>query len=119
MDDLLNECLKDLDVLLQWLELPCEEKLASSQAEKCKSSLLAAKTYLTAKIEKGTPLKWLNLRTGIYNPLMRAGYQTVESIACLAPWQLLAIPKIGAGYKDEIVKALEKWTQGELKTPCH
>ena len=117
MDDLLNECLKDLDALLQWLELPYEERLASSQAEKCKSSLSAVKTYLTAKIKKETPLKWLNLRTGIYNPLMRAGYRTVESIACLASWQFLAIPLIGPTYRDEIIKALEKWTLEESRTP--
>ena len=121
MDDLLNECLDDLETSLQWLELPLphQQRPPSCEIQKCRENLSTLRAFLAAKAKKETPLRWLNLRTGIYNPLMRAGYQTVESISCLAPWQLLAIPKIGVGYKDEIIKALKQWTQEEPKTPCH
>jgi len=119
MDELLNECLDDLDIALQWLAMPNQRRPPSWQMEKCRENLSAVKAYLAAKADGRTPLKWLNLRTGIYNPLMRAGYQTIESISVLSPTELLVIPKIGPGCKDEIIKALEKWHQGKLRTPSH
>lgn len=118
MDDLLQECLESLETALQWLELPDDSRPSPCQIEKCRSSISAARAYLAAKAKKQTPLERLNLPTGIYNSLMRAGYQTVESVSCLAPWQLLAIPRIGRGYKDEIIKTLENWRREGLKTLC-
>ena len=118
MDDLLKECLDDLEAALRWLELPYQQRPPSCEISKCRSNLLTLKIRLTEEAKKKTPLKWLNLRTGIYNPLMRAGYQTVESISGLTPAQLLAIPRIGENYKNEILRALEKWNQ-EPRTPAH
>jgi DNA-directed RNA polymerase alpha subunit len=119
MDELLNECLDDLGTALQWLEMPYQQRPPSWQIEKCRENLSIVKAYLAAKVDGRTPLKWLSLRTGIYNPLMRAGYQTIESISVLSPAQLLVIPKIGPGCKDEIIKALDKWHQEKLKIPFH
>lgn len=116
MDELLNECLDDLEAALQWLELPYRQRPPSHEIEKCRNNISIAKTYLVARAKKEAPLKWLNLRTGIYNPLMRAGYQTVESVSSLTPTQLLVIPRIGTGYRDEILTALENWYQ-EPKIP--
>jgi DNA-directed RNA polymerase alpha subunit len=107
----LNECLSDLDAALQSLDLLCQQGSPSLEVDKCRSSLLTLRASLIEKAKQKTPLKWLCLRTGIYNPLMRAGYQTVESVSCLTSAQLLAIPKIGTGYKEEILKALESWHQ--------
>ena len=116
IDELLNECLDDFEAALQWLELPYKQRPPSHRIEKCRDNISIAKAYLVAKTKKETPLKWLNLRTGIYNPLMRAGYQTVESVSSLTPTQLLVIPRIGTGYRDEILRALENWYQ-EPKIP--
>ncbi len=117
MSNLLYECLNDLEIALQWLELPRQQRPPSCAIERCRSNILTLRASLEEEAKECTPLKWLNLRTGIYNPLMRAGYVTIESVSCLTSAQLLAIPKIGAGYKEEIVRALEKWHQGP-KTPA-
>lgn len=116
MDELLSECLSDLEVALQWLELPYKQRPPSHRIKKCRDNILIAKAYLAARAQKETPLKWLNLPTGIYHPLMRAGYRTVESVSSLTPTQLLVIPRIGTGYRDEILRALESWHQ-EPKIP--
>ena len=116
MNSLLSECLDDLDAALQWLELPYKQKPPSHEIEKCRNNLSVVRAYLAAKAKEQTPLKWLNLRTGIYNPLMRAGYQTIESVSSLTPTQLLVIPHIGVGYREEILKALEGWHR-EPKIP--
>jgi DNA-directed RNA polymerase alpha subunit len=114
----LNECLSDLNIALQYLEPLCQQGSPSGEMQNCRRSLLTLRASLTERLKRKTPLKWLRLRTGIYNPLMRAGYQTVESVACLTSAQLLAIPKIGIGYRDEIFRALENWHQ-EPRTLSH
>ena len=111
MSNLLYECLNDLEIALQWLELPRQQRPPSCAIERCRSNILTLRASLAEGTKECTPLKWLNLRTGIYNPLMRAGYQTIESVSCLTPAQLVAIPKIGVGYKEEIIRALERWHQ--------
>lgn len=116
MDDLLLECLNDLETALQWLELPYQQRPPESDFQKCRSNLAIAKAKLGEQKQQ-TPLKWLNLPTGIYNPLMRAGYQTIESIAKLAPKQLMSIPGIGTNYKDIIIQARERWNLESLKIP--
>lgn len=117
MDDLLLECLNDLETALQWLELPYQQRPPEIEFEKCRSNLAIVKARLDREKQQ-TPLKWLNLPTGIYNPLMRAGFKTIESIAKLAPKQLMSIPGIGANYKDIIIEARERWHLESLKTPC-
>ena len=104
-----NECLGDLDLALQSLELLCQQGVPSREVERCRKNLSTLRASLIERAKRKTPLKWLRLRTGIYNPLMRAGYQTVESVSCLTSAQLLAIPKIGTGYRSEILRALESW----------
>ena len=111
MDYSLNRCLVDLDLALQSLEDLRQQGAAPQEVDNCLRSLSTFKASLIARLKRKTPLKWLRLRTGIYNPLMRAGYQTVESGACLTPAQLLAVPKIGIGYRDEIFRALENWQE--------
>ena len=111
MADPLNECLGYLDAALQSIELVRQQGALPPEIEKCRSSFLALKASLIEKAKRKTPLKWLSLRTGIYNPLMRAGYHTIESVACLTSAQILSVPKIGIGYRDEIFRALENWHQ--------
>lgn len=115
MADPLNECLGCLDDALQSIELVCQQRALPPEIEECRSSFLALKASLTEKAKRKTPLKWLSLPTGIYNPLMRAGYYTVESVACLTSAQILAVPRIGIGYRNEIFRALVNWDQ-EPKT---
>ena len=117
MIDLLNECLNDLEVALQWLELPRQQRPSSWNIKRCRDNLLTLKSCLAAEVSKKTPLKWLNLRTGTYNSLMRADCKTIESVSRLTPAQLLAIPRIGVGGRDEVIRALERWRQ-EPGTPA-
>lgn len=109
MDGFPDRCLKDLDAALEWLELLRRQERPFYEIKECRSSLLAVRAHLATKTEEKTPLKSLNLPTGVYNSLMRAGCQTVESISCLTSEQLLAIPRVGTGYADEILKALKSW----------
>jgi DNA-directed RNA polymerase alpha subunit len=106
-----NECLSDLNLALQSLEALRQQGVHSQEVENCLKSLSAFKVSLVARIKRETPLKWLGLRTGIYNPLMRAGYHTIESVARLTPKQILAIPLIGTDYRDKILNALDSWHQ--------
>ncbi len=111
MDYSLNRCLVDLDLALQSLEDLRQQGAQSQEVENCLRSLSTLKASLVARLKRRTPLKWLDLPTGIYNPLRRAGYHTVESVASLTSAQILAIPLIGVFYKDKIFRALEDWNR--------
>lgn len=104
-----NQCLNDIDLALQSLEPLCQQEAPSQEVEKCRKSLSALRASLIERTKRRAPLKWLDLPTGIYNPLRRAGYHTIESVACLTSAQILAIPLIGTFYKDKILRALENW----------
>lgn len=117
MNDLLNECLDDLAVALEWLELPYQQKPPKHEIEKCRANLAIVRAQLASK-ENEIPLKWLNLPTGAYHPLMRAGHQTIEAVVKLAPKQLMAIPGIGENYRNIIIEACEQWQLEKLQAPC-
>ena len=68
MDYSLNRCLVDLDLALQSLEDLRQQGAAPQEVDNCLRSLSTFKASLIARLKRKTPLKWLRLRTGIYNP---------------------------------------------------
>lgn len=116
MNELIIECLDDLEAALEWLELPGQSRPGKAEIDKCRQNVAQLRRALASARgrEEQTPLKWLDLPTGVSNALLRAGYSTIEELEKLTPSQLASVPRIGGMSVKLVASALKTWKSRSL-----